>query len=271
MKKKKSDAWVNNLTSEQRLGLAREKVKALIGQLDELIAVKWTNKHIIYSKTLSNLIPKSYAANAFNQLQNSLHKYAIIRTMAIWDSPAKDRNSVPTVKSLLDHPDVQKLLLTEIFKYHSTLAQPNTTTRFPIPTELNALLSERWKIERVEIAKQAVAVAKRELRSALRATQCVERSGTYESVTRFRHQRIAHNLSSISKEASELGLPKLRYGDENKLLSIGARIIVCLHRSVNESDFAFQMLDKNWKNCTAELWDNCTFSIPSTGTKFMKR
>ena len=62
------------------------------------------NAVVIYSQKLSEQIPRSYAAHAFNQFQRSMHLFELVRLCAMWDGPGDDRESIPISLPCLTNP-----------------------------------------------------------------------------------------------------------------------------------------------------------------------
>jgi len=75
--------------------MARTKLKtaALVDHLIHLINMHEANRLIVYSPLLSDQIPRSHAANAFNVFQDASLKFEIIRHSILWDPCRKERNN----------------------------------------------------------------------------------------------------------------------------------------------------------------------------------
>jgi hypothetical protein len=89
--------------------MARTKLKtaALVDHLIHLINMHEANRLIVYSPLLSDQIPRSHAANAFNVFQDASLKFEIIRHSILWDPCREydlDKESIPTVIQLIDDP-----------------------------------------------------------------------------------------------------------------------------------------------------------------------
>ena len=79
-----------NLTDQKRTELAKVKLENLVGHFVYLIALHEINAIVVYSKKLSEQIPRSYAANAFNLFREAMHQIEIVRLCALWDKPDPD-------------------------------------------------------------------------------------------------------------------------------------------------------------------------------------
>jgi hypothetical protein len=63
---------------------------------------------------LSSQIPESYAANAFNVFQQSIHQFEIVRLCALWDSAELEKENIPTVVGLIDDAQVLNIIFDEV-------------------------------------------------------------------------------------------------------------------------------------------------------------
>ena len=83
-----------------------------------------SNAVVIYSRKLTEQIPRSYAAHAFNQVQRSMHLFEIIRLCALWDPPGTDRESIPTIVELFNEPALIEQIARETHDFYATEVQP---------------------------------------------------------------------------------------------------------------------------------------------------
>jgi hypothetical protein len=59
--------------ASERLALAKARADKLVHHIASLFLMHESNAVVIYSQKLSEQIPRSYAAHAFNQFQRSMH------------------------------------------------------------------------------------------------------------------------------------------------------------------------------------------------------
>jgi len=85
------------MSDYEKITLARVKTKALVDHVLHLLMLHANNAIIVYSPTLAEQIPRSYAANAFSMFQHAMHDYEIVRVCALWDAARRDRESIPSV------------------------------------------------------------------------------------------------------------------------------------------------------------------------------
>src|SRR3954470_12232173 len=97
----------------ERGSLAKEKIRRVVDHLLYVLELHENNAIVLYSSTLSAQIPTSFAANAFNVFQRGLHQFEVVRLCALWDRAELEKENIPTVIELIDHPDVIESLAQE--------------------------------------------------------------------------------------------------------------------------------------------------------------
>src|SRR5262245_18587585 len=104
-----------HMATVERVEAAKQKTERLVDHLFQLIALHENNAVVVYSDALALQIPRSYAANAFNVLQQSLYRFEIGRLCALWDRawPDLSRESVPTIVELIADSNVIDALVEE--------------------------------------------------------------------------------------------------------------------------------------------------------------
>lgn len=104
---------ITKLSVADRLAAAKVKTERVVGHLLYVLELHANNEIIVYSDTLSAQIPTSYAANAFIIFRHGSHQFEIVRLCALWDSVELEKENIPTIIELIDHPEVIELLATE--------------------------------------------------------------------------------------------------------------------------------------------------------------
>jgi hypothetical protein len=232
MSKIKSPQWPENLSTHERIAQAQDIIDKLIDHVQEIIALHESNRILVYSGKLSDQIPSSFAAHTFNALQRSQHLYEIVRLLALWDKPSKDRYSIPTVIALLDSDDVCQALIKK--------------TRELWPAEVH------FGDERAELTRKRLMVAKR-------IVSKVEMSEHHPALRRFRDDHVAHNLNLVRTPPKPHRLPKS--GDERWLLKRSLWVVECLNRSIDDSSFDWDGSIKiSCKNAVA-FWHGVTIKV----------
>jgi hypothetical protein len=249
---------INIMSLADRIAAAKQKVPRLIDQLMYLLALHENNAIVLYSSTLASQIPESHAANAFLVFQRGLHHFEIIRLCALWDSPDLDKESIPTVVELIDHPEIIDALAFEMESHwanaEGVLLNASLDPDVAI-AEVNALRDN----ER-QFGKEQGGKTRASLLQAISNAREIIGSAKYRSVMNHRHKHLAHSLSITNREKSG-PVPAMRYGDERDLLELSLPLAEALYSGVNGAGFSFtDSREINRKNARA-LWDGCTFKV----------
>lgn len=219
----KQPPWPATLSDADRVERARILVSRQIDDLLELIAISEANRFIIYSPTLAEQIPPSFAANAFNIFQWSSLNYEIIRVCAFWDSPRDDRTSIPTVLKLLDGSACRAIVE-------------------------GALGKDQRYTER----------QMRRLDRAVRVAQKVMRSRFITALQGFRNERVAHNLDFSARAAPS---SVLKYGYERRLLRASIAVVSNLNNAIRDSHFMFDDAIAQSRRNAAAFWKGCKIEV----------
>jgi hypothetical protein len=138
-----------------------------------------------------------------------------VRLCALWDRAGDERESIPSIIELIDHPDVIEALAIE------TLAHWSGTGGLMNPSddpELQAF--EREEIQRINEAfgeKQAQK-ARDGLRKAIDDAQAISSSSRLAGIMNMRHKHLAHSLSETTAEKILGPVAPMKYGDEREIL-----------------------------------------------------
>lgn len=250
--------YADKLTDIERVKRAKVLTEKLVDHARSLIAAAENNAVVLYSDTLSSQIPRSFAANAFNEFQQSMQFYFLVRLSATWDKPSSDRESLPSLIALLDKRSVREWFAEDIYNYHASTTKPRNLDKTTDPDELRAL-TEHWERFRVQRAIEAKARAERYINSVVRIVPRLEQSWVAPVLRPFRDSYIAHNLDA---EVNTEGEPKkLRYGDEAKLLRLTIRIVDRLHLAINGASFAWDLAQEHARRNATDLWSSCRFEL----------
>jgi len=231
-----SSKWISNLSDLERIELAREKMSPLIDLIIDIVSLHESNRVIVYSDRLSKQIPSSYAAHAFNLFQWSSHAYELIRLCALWDKPAVNRESIPTVAALIDSPT--------------------------IIASLAASIADDWPDDPTWAAARSQWAA-HNLQRSVCAVRSVVRSERLKNLTNHRDKNLAHALSqSVAERRGQVfALPK--FGDERKLLRLSINIADRLYSGVSNTSFSFDGTRLIARKNAEALWHSCQFDIHS--------
>lgn len=102
--------WFNSLSASERITQATAKVEAMIDHLIEIAHLDACNRIIVHSDKLKSQIPRSYAGVAYRVFSKALLHREMVGICTLWDPPARDRNSLPTVAALIDCDGVREFV-----------------------------------------------------------------------------------------------------------------------------------------------------------------
>jgi len=248
----------------ERVRIAKEKTRRVVDHLHYLLELHENNAIVLYTPTLSQQIPESFAANAFNVFQQGMHQFEIVRLCALWDSVKREKENIPTIIELIDHPDVIEALAQETASYHQSVGG-EVLNPSPDP-ELRALEAQAFQRSNQEFGQQQAQKARAELRKAIDDSRAIIASTRLASIMNLRDKHLAHSLSETwsekeRKEKKVGPLPPMKYGDEREMLDATLPIVEALYCWVNGTSLSFQdSRDIDRKNAKA-LWEGCTFGI----------
>jgi hypothetical protein len=170
----------------------------LTGVLDHflyLLELHANNAHVVYSPLLSSQISQSFAANAFNVFQRSMHQIEIVRLCALWDSADLNKQNIPTVIELIDDNSIIDMLADELRSHWA-----NEFTSPLNPSAPNA--AEREAVRRAELAfaNEEAHKARTELQCSIADARAFLASQQLASIMNIRDKHLAHSLESTRRE-----------------------------------------------------------------------
>jgi hypothetical protein len=251
--------WIGTLTTPQRVTRAKKTTRQVVDHLHYLLQLHENNAIVVYSHTLSQQIPTSFAANAFNVFQLAMHQFEIVRLCALWDSAAPEKENIPTIIELIDHPDViASLALATASHWQGLGGQILNPSDDPELREMEAQTLQR---SNELFAQEQAQKARDELCTAVAESRRILASQTLASIMNLRDKQLAHSLSETRREKKVGPLPTMKYGDERDTLNATLPIVEALYCWVNGTSLSFEDSRKiDCKNARA-LWEACTFKI----------
>lgn len=248
-----------NRSASERLALAKARADKLAHHIAPLFLMHEANAVIIYSQQLSDQIPRSRAAHAFNQFQRSMHLFEIIRLCAIWDKPREDRESIPTIIASFNEPELIDQLAQDIYAFHSNEVPPNGFHR---ADDVRSVAKSLWTQDRKEFAKQAEKSMRERLSFAVKKADEIQESSRLKALVDFRDAYIAHNLDLPEPDMkTDATVADLKYGDESITLEETVTVANALHHGLNRTGFDWDGSRKIARGNARALWDSCTFQI----------
>jgi hypothetical protein len=225
----------------ERVQIAKEKTRRVVDHLHYLLELHENNAIVLYTPTLSQQIPRSFAANAFNVFKQGMHQFEIVRLCALWDSVKREKENIPTIIKLIDHPDVIEALAQET--------------------------ASHWRSkDDQQFAQEEAQKARDDLRKAIDDSRTIIASTRLASIMHLRDKHLAHSLSQTwsEKEREENKvepLPPMKYGDERDMLNATIPIVEALYCWVNGTSLSFEDSRKIDRENAKALWEACIFTI----------
>ncbi len=252
--------WPANLTAAQRIAMAKAKMAKVFDNARHLLALHCSNEIVVFSNSLSSQIPRSYAAHAFRIFQDSMFRFEVIRLCALWDKPDASSENIRTVVALVDDPDVFTQLFDERRQFWRSkgiqdLSPPND----PEQLALHEIHMAKWSDENaIRLADKSIA----NLQQAIQTANSIAGSDILKRIMNSRNKHIAHSLEATHAEKAGPILP-MKFADSKTLLDQTLPLIEKLFSSINYTPFSFDDSRKNDRECAAELWKQCVFTIES--------
>ena len=243
--------------ADRRLALAKARSDKLVHHIVPLFLMHEFNGLVIYSQKLSEQIPRSYAAHAFNQFQRSMHLFELVRLCAMWDGPGDDRESIPAIIALFNEPKLIDQLVNEAHACHANELPPDTVD--------DESASKWWQGDRKGFADLLATTIREKLSFAVGKAEEILATPQLKALMDFRHSYIAHNLSLPDPSGDdEASVEKFKYGDENFVLDATVSIADALHHGLNRIGFDWNGSREMARRNAQALWDHCTFQIPNS-------
>lgn len=250
---------IAKLSIAERLAAAKTKTERVVNYLLYVLELHENNEIIVYSSTLSSQIPTSYAANAFIIFRHGLHQFEIVRLCALWDSPELEKENIPTIIELIDHPEVIEALAQETAGHWK--GQPAGILNPSNDPELRALEVDALRRSNDEFGEQQAQRAREELRKSINNGRAILAMPKFTSMMNLRDKYLAHSLTETRRERKVGPVDPMKYGDERYMLNASLPIVQKLYCWINGTSFDFEnSRDIDRKNAEA-LWEACKFDI----------
>jgi hypothetical protein len=256
---KRSDAEkaIERLPRPERIRLAKAKMTKVLEHFLYVVELHANNSFVVFSPLLASQIPRSYAANAFNVFQRSMHQIEIVRLCAIWDSIDLDKENIPTVVALIDDDEIIEMLAEETRSHWVGGASERLLNPSNDPA-IAAIEREMVKATNLQFADEQASTARTELRRAIADMRENFGSDRLASIMNIRDKHLAHSLETTRREKNGPVQP-MKYGDETELLNASIPIIERLYCWVNGTSFSIENSQEIDQNNAEALWTGCKF------------
>jgi hypothetical protein len=247
-----------DMSTPERIEAAKEKTRRVVDHLHYLLELHENNAIVLYTDTLSKQIPKSFAANAFNVFQQGMHQFEVVRLCALWDRAEREKENIPTIIELINHPDVIEALAEETAS-HWQGAGGAILNASPDP-DLRVLEERALQQSNEEFGQRQAQKARDELRKAIDDSRGIIASQKHASIMNLRDKHLAHSLSETRREKKG-PLPSMKYGDERDMLNATLPIVEALYCWVNGTGLSFEDSREIDRNNAKALWEGCKFTV----------
>jgi hypothetical protein len=253
------DRVISKLTIADRVMMAKAKTERVLDHLLYVLELHENNAIVVYSPTLASQIPTSFAANAFNVLQQGLHQMEIVRLCALWDGADMDKENIATIIELIDHPDIIEALARETAAHwHGQSGHFVNPSDDP---ELRKLEIEAVRRSNQEFGDEQAQLARDELRQAIDESRAILASSKLASIMNLRDKHLAHSLTETRRERKVGSIEPMKYGDEREMLNASLPIVRMLYSWVNGTSFDLEESRQMDRENARALWGACTFNI----------
>jgi hypothetical protein len=242
-----------------RVEFAKKLTDRVTDHLLYVLELHETNRIVLYSPVLSSQIPTSHAANAFRTFQRGLHQMEIVRLCALWDGVDLQKENIPTVVELIDHPDVVDALAKKAASHWE--GETGFVGDLPEEPETRAAVLDAIRASERDFGQQQAAVLRRDLSNAIAETRAMLASSTHASVMNLRDKHLAHSLTESRRETNVGQVDPMEYGDERVMLEASLRIATALMCWVKGSSIDFEESRRIDRANAEALWKQCTFDI----------
>jgi hypothetical protein len=244
----------------ERISSAKRIVERVVDHALYVLELHENNAIVLYFPTLSSQIPTSHAANASIVFRNGLHQFEIVRLCALWDSADLQKENIPLLIELIDHPDVAETIAEEALAYRAN--QPvGHILNAPEDAELHEFVVETLRLDNIEQGEQDAKRVRDDLRQAICDSRAILASPKHESIMNIRDKYLAHSLTETRRERKTGTIAPMKYGDERDILNATLPIVEKLLRGVAGKGIDFENSRRIDRDNAQALWGACTFKI----------
>ena len=251
------------MDTQERIGVAEEKIKRISQLIINLLQVRANNEIALFSDHLAKQVGESYAANAFNSLTTAMFEIEVARICALWDGTrgereARDRDSLTAVAWLISPEEVVDALVERI-----RANRKEKGFELINPPEDLALRAEAEEICRqnhnAKGDEEAVRVRKR-AQETLSWVEKIGASDLHKGLRNHRDKHIAHALVQTNPERKGT-VPAPMYGETGKLFKQTIEVFDGFFYVICDSRIAWKYTHEQTTRCAEALWRDCAFNV----------
>ena len=245
---------ISDMPISERVQLAEEKTRRIVKELKWLIDLHENNALVSYSPLLSNQIPRSFAAKAFNVMQESMLYFEIVRLCTLWDRYGVERFSIPTVVELADDQEFQQAIhdRTKGHPIEGRVLNPDPAFQ----TEIEETLRDHNRQSAQWEADKSV----QQLKCTIKAARSTSKSKRLTAVRNLRDKHLAHLLERTQAEKAGPVVP-MKHGDAKDLLEETIEIVEGLHLGIVGSEHDSKKSREIASKSARALWEGCKFEV----------
>lgn len=191
------------MTVTERIAAAKSKTRRVVDHAHYLLELHENNAIVLYSPTLSQQIPASFAANAFNVFQQGMHQIEIVRLCALWDKADPEKENIPSVIELIDHPDVIEALAKETAAHWH--GQGGAISNPPDDPELAQLTAQAIERSNEQFGQEQAQKTRDELHKTIADSRAILTTQKHASIMNLRDKHLAHSLSETRRDGIAMG------------------------------------------------------------------
>jgi hypothetical protein len=218
----------------KKIELASAKIERVTGHIVHAVELHEANRFVTYSPHLSDQIPTSYAANAFNTFQDTMFRHEIIRICAIWDSSRSgdlEMESIRAIAQLIGDSETIHALVENQRK--NTLDRP---WKILGPDRDTKAMDDSIRKMIKGQADSAAELCNKYIQRSLFQSSKIINGERLASLRNIRNKHLAHSLSKTIWE-SKGPVKKPKYGYETHLLLRSILIADWLYLAICNSSF----------------------------------
>jgi len=242
----------------ERIELAKAKMEKVLDHFLYVLELHANNEFVVYRSVLSQQIPQSFAANAFNVFQLGMFQIEIIRLCALWDNPDTDKENITTVVELVDDEQIIEMLGEETRSHWAN--QTTTVLNRADDPKLAEFEHVALETANIQFGDAQAAKARAELAKSIEEVRTIQSSARLAAVMNVRDKHLAHSLTETRREKKGPVEP-MQKSDGHWLLLYSSSIIETLFCWINGKSFSIEDSVKiDYDNAEA-LWGGCRLNV----------
>lgn len=257
MARKNFNSTISNWSPEKRIGRAEIAIEAVKKELNQCLQ-RWENiRHMFLEQSLFLESITGPASIAFDRLRHDALAFSIIRIRSIWERPAANSYSIPTIIELIDDDRVIAALENRM-KEKIGARQPRILNDEHDPALQSAIIKAVSEGQQSQAQRMAVANTTN-LQNCLANARAIRKRSVVSDAKNYRDLN-AHLLEYLRDPKSSKSV-QLTITDLNELLRDTAAVCEILYSSVNGISYDLNNdVRKICKNRADEFWRNLDYT-----------